>query len=64
MRLVDFVKSKFPTKIQKSRKLVSHDVKSNTFKFKHVFCVDLPKVCKNDLVIIPKRLAKVCGGPS
>ena len=64
MRLVEFIKSKFPARVQKSRKLVSHDTHSNTYKFKYVFCVDLPKVCKHDLVVIPKHLSKSCGGTS
>jgi nonsense-mediated mRNA decay protein 3 len=31
---------------------------SNTFVYKYAFAVTLPKICKNDLVIIPKKLAK------
>ena len=58
IRLIEFIRGKFPTTFQKSKKLVSHDTHSNTYKYKYVFCINLPKVCKNDLVVFPKRLCK------
>jgi nonsense-mediated mRNA decay protein 3 len=42
--------------------LVSHDASSNIFNYKYVFAVDLPKVCKDDLVILPPKLCKELGG--
>ena len=37
---------------------------SNLFVYKYTFSVMLPKICRNDLVIIPKKLAKELGGCS
>jgi nonsense-mediated mRNA decay protein 3 len=37
---------------------------SNVFVYKYTFSVTLPKLCKNDLVIIPRKLAKELGGCS
>jgi len=64
LELVRFIKSKFPIRIDMSKKLVSHDTHSNKYKYKYAWSVELPKICKNDLVILSRRFAKVLGGPS
>jgi nonsense-mediated mRNA decay protein 3 len=35
---------------------------SNLFNYKYVFAVELPRICKHDLVIIPIKLSKELGG--
>jgi nonsense-mediated mRNA decay protein 3 len=39
------------------RKLVSADQKSNTANYKHNFAVEIAPICKDDLVILPRKLA-------
>ena len=57
-RLIDFLSSLLPITVKHSKQLISHDESSNTFVYKYAFAVTIPKICKNDLVIIPKKLAK------
>ena len=63
-RLIDFLGSVFPTTVKHSKQLISHDQSSNVFVYKYAFAVTLPKICKNDLIILPKKLAKELGGCS
>lgn len=63
-RLIDFLGSLLPITVKNSKQLISHDQSSNVFVYKYAFAVTLPKICKNDLVIIPKKLAKELGGCS
>lgn len=61
-RLVDFLETVLPIRVKQSKQLVSHDQKNNTFFYKYGFAVELPKICRDDLVYIPKKLAKELGG--
>lgn len=63
-RLIDFLHSLLPITVKQSKQLISHDQSSNIFVYKYAFAVTIPKICKNDLVIIPKKLAKELGGCS
>ncbi len=63
-RLIDFLGSLLPITVKNSKQLISHDQSSNIFTYKYAFAVTLPKICKNDLVVIPKKLAKELGGCS
>lgn len=63
-RLVDFLSSLLPIQVKHSKQLISHDQKSNIVEYKYTYSVTIPKICKNDLVIIPKKLAKELGGCS
>lgn len=60
-RILDFLSSILPTIVKNSKQLISHDMNSNTFVYKYAFAVELPKICKNDLVILPKSLSKELG---
>ena len=44
-------------KHQPSKQLISHDQKSNHYNYKHTFSVEIVPVCKDDLVMLPSRLA-------
>lgn len=61
-KLVDFVNSRVPTRIRESRELVSQDDHSNTYKYKLTWLVELPRVCREDLVILPRKLCRANGG--
>eukprot|EP01084_Bolivina_argentea_P057445 104951_1 len=47
-----------------SKRLISHDHKSNVANFKYSLCGELPPICRNDLCLIPLKLQKKCGGHS
>ncbi|CAD8182449.1 unnamed protein product [Paramecium octaurelia] len=61
-RLVEYLSTILPIRVKPSKQLVSHDASSNLFNYKYVYAVDLPKVCKDDLVILPQKLCKELGG--
>ncbi|CAM9893570.1 unnamed protein product [Scytosiphon promiscuus] len=63
-RFVDFLEGVVPTKVKHSKKLVSADNHSNIFNFHYTYLVTLVPVCKDDLVLLPKRLAESLGNIS
>lgn len=60
--LVDYIDSLFPTIKRESKELVSHNSKNNTYNYKYTMYVELPRVCKDDLVVLPKKLCKEAVG--
>ena len=50
------------TKVKQSKQLVSQDYNSNTYNYKYVYSVEIPKICKDDLVLIPNKLCTLLGG--
>lgn len=52
------------TQVKQSKQLVSQDYHSNTHNYKYVFAVEIPKICKDDLVLIPNKLCVLLGGCS
>jgi len=61
-KLVDFFQSMIPMRYQHSKKLISHDIHSNTYNYKYTFSVDVVPVCKDNVVCLPKQLAHSLGG--
>ena len=61
-RFVDFLSSVLPVKVEQSKQLISHDESSNIFNHKYTYSVEIPKICREDLIIIPKKLAMELGG--
>ncbi|KAG0724939.1 60S ribosomal export protein NMD3 [Chionoecetes opilio] len=60
--LVDFFNSVVPCRWTHSKKLISHDIHSNTFNYKYTFSVDIVPICKDSVVCLPKKLAHQLGG--
>mmetsp|Transcript_64069 Transcript_64069/g.126103 ORF Transcript_64069/g.126103 Transcript_64069/m.126103 type:complete len:591 (-) Transcript_64069:36-1808(-) len=58
LRFIEFLNGNVPTKQKYSRKLVSCDKGDNTANFKHNFLIDIVPICKDDLLILPKELAR------
>jgi len=58
LRFIEFLNGNVPTKMKYSRKLVSADKSDNTANFKHNFLVDIVPICKDDMLILPKELAR------
>ena len=55
--LVEFLQSMIPVKYQHSKKLISHDVNSNTYNYKYTFSVEVVPVCKDNVVALPRQSA-------
>ena len=52
------------TKVKQAKQLVSQDYNSNTYNYKYVYSVEIPKICKDDLVLLPNKLRVLLGGCS
>ncbi|KAF7040410.1 hypothetical protein CFC21_050315 [Triticum aestivum] len=54
--LVALIASLAPSRVaDAARQLVSHDTKSNTYRHRHAFSVELCPVCRDDLVFLPRE---------
>ncbi|CAM9129723.1 unnamed protein product [Choristocarpus tenellus] len=60
-RFTDFLEGVVPCRTKHSKKLVSADNHSNVFNFHYTNLVTLVPVCKDDLVLLPRRLADSLG---
>jgi len=47
-----------------SERLISADTHSNTANFKHTYSVEIPPVCKDDLIALPRKIAQRLGNIS
>lgn len=63
-KMVDFLTTVLPCKYQHSKKLISHDIHSNTYNYKFTYCVDIVPVSKDSVVCLPKKLTNLLGGIS
>eukprot|EP00937_MAST-01D_sp_MAST-1D-sp2_P003958 g3958.t1 len=61
MRFLDFLDSVIPVRSRASKKLVSTDTHSNNTNFKFTFMVEIAKPCKDDVIVIPLKLANNLG---
>lgn len=61
-KLTEFFQSVIPMRYTHSKKLISHDVNSNTYNYKYTFSVDVVPVCKDNVVCLPTKLAHSLGG--
>ena len=55
-KLVDFFAAMVPHKNKISRELVSHDTKNNSYNYKYTYYVEIPKINKDDIVVLPRKL--------
>lgn len=62
MSLIDFIRSVFPIKCRESKRLVSHDARSNIFNYKYSIMVEIAPVCPDDLIVLDKSMCKELGG--
>jgi nonsense-mediated mRNA decay protein 3 len=58
MRFISFLEAHVPLSKQHSRKLVSADNKSNEGNFKENYFVEIVPLCKDDLVLLPRPMAR------
>ncbi|XP_053382843.1 60S ribosomal export protein NMD3-like isoform X5 [Mercenaria mercenaria] len=60
-KMVEFLNAVVPCKHQMAQELISHDIRNNTFNYKHTFSVTIVPVCKDNIVCLPKKLAASLG---
>uniref|UniRef100_A0A803KZ99 60S ribosomal export protein NMD3 n=1 Tax=Chenopodium quinoa TaxID=63459 RepID=A0A803KZ99_CHEQI len=57
LKFVDFIGKFAPVKSRSDKELVSQDSKSNTYRYKYTFSVDISPICREDLICLPPRVA-------
>ncbi|KAI0462892.1 ribosome-binding protein [Komagataella kurtzmanii] len=60
-KMIDFISSVAPVKSKKSEELVSADIHSGTSTYKFTFSVEIVPICRDDLIVLPKKLAHSLG---
>ncbi|KTW32498.1 ribosome-binding protein NMD3 [Pneumocystis jirovecii RU7] len=61
IKFLEFLSTVVPVKTKKSEELISMDIKSNISSYKFTYSVELIPICKDDLVCLPKDMAKSMG---
>lgn len=63
-KMVDFLNTMLPIKCQNSKKLISHDIHSNTHNCKYSFSVDIVPISKDSAICLNKKMTQQLGGIS
>lgn len=63
-KLMDFISTMLPVKCTQSKRLISHDIHSNTYNYKYTFSIDIVPVSRDSLVCLNKKLTKQLGSIS
>lgn len=58
LKMVEFLAGVVPIRSKASEQLLSADTHSNTANFKYTYSVEIVPVCKDDLVVLPPKLAR------
>jgi nonsense-mediated mRNA decay protein 3 len=61
VKMLDFLSAVVPAKSKKSEELVSIDTQSGSSSYKFSFSVEIAPICRDDLVVLPKKLAHSLG---
>lgn len=61
IKFVEFLSAVLGVRYKTSERLISADTHSNTANFKFTFSVEIPPVCKDDLICLPKKIAARLG---
>ncbi len=61
IKMCEFLASVVPIRVTKSEQVISMDVHSSTMNYKFTYSVEIAPICKDDLVCIPRPLAKSLG---
>ncbi|KAK5779078.1 60S ribosomal export protein NMD3 PWA37_003924 [Arxiozyma heterogenica] len=64
IKMVDFLQSNIPVKYKNSKELISKDTHSDISTYKFTYSVEIVPICKDDLVVLPKEIAKSLGNIS
>ncbi|SCU79429.1 LADA_0B00584g1_1 [Lachancea dasiensis] len=60
-KMLDFLNSVVPIRSKKSEELISQDTHTGASTYKFSFSVEIVPICRDDLVVLPKKLAKSLG---
>ncbi|KAJ1857700.1 ribosome-binding protein [Coemansia sp. RSA 1822] len=61
IKMVEFLGSTVPTRSKSSEQLISSDEHTATANFKFTYAVELIPICKDDLVVMPRKTANSLG---
>ncbi|KAG9024452.1 hypothetical protein FRB95_011465 [Tulasnella sp. JGI-2019a] len=61
IKMVEFLSAVVPVKTKDSEQLLSKDTHSNVSNYKFSYSVEIVPICKDDLVCIPRKLARSSG---
>lgn len=64
LKMIDFLNSVAPIKYKKSEELISQDTHTGNNSYKFTFSVEIVPICRDDLVILPKKIAHSLGNIS
>ncbi|CCC69717.1 hypothetical protein NCAS_0D01360 [Naumovozyma castellii] len=64
VKMIDFLNSVVPMKYKKSEELISQDTHTGSATYKFSYSVEIVPICRDDLVVLPKKLAKHLGNIS
>ncbi|KIJ36975.1 hypothetical protein M422DRAFT_232171 [Sphaerobolus stellatus SS14] len=64
IKMTDFLAGVVPVRMKASEQLISADTHTNTANFKYSYSVEIAPICKDDLVVIPLKLARSLGNMS
>ena len=56
-KLLEFLQHISPVKYKTTQKLIGHDVNNATYNYKQTYHVELPSVCKDDLICLSNKQA-------
>lgn len=56
-----WLKSVVPVNVGTARQLLSQDFTSNIVKYKYSYIVDILPICKDDLIVLPRKLCGITG---
>lgn len=60
-KMLDFLSLVVPVKAKKAEELVLTDIHSGLLQYKFAFSVEIAPICRDDFVILPKKLAQHMG---
>lgn len=60
-KMVDFLQTVLPVKVSQSKKLISHDIHSNSYNYKFTWIVDIVPISKGSLVCLNSKMQKSYG---
>lgn len=60
-KMIDFFESVVPCRYNTSKRLISHDIHSNTYNYKYTYSLEIVPICKDNIVCLPAKLSKENG---
>ncbi|SCW03873.1 LAFE_0H00914g1_1 [Lachancea fermentati] len=61
VKMIDFLNAVVPIKSKKSEELISQDTHTGASTYKFTYSVEIVPICRDDLVVLPKKLARAMG---